>query len=97
MKVETVETATARRVAEQEATRDQLTYGLESLLVDLATNRWLQDLKLQDLKPETATVLAGMLLGYADRAKNLHAQMIELAASLAKTTLVARLERTTKK
>jgi len=82
--IETVETANARRTAEQEANRDQLTYGLESMLVDLATNRWLQDLKLQDMKPEVATVLAGMLLGYVDRAKNLHAQMLELAASLTK-------------
>jgi hypothetical protein len=90
-KVETskVENLTARRVreqeAEREANRDQLTYGLESLLVDLATNKWVNDLKPQDLKPEVTTVLAGMLLGYVERAKNLHTQMVALAASLGGT------------
>lgn len=67
-----------------ENNRDQLTFGLESLLVDLATDTWVSGLKPQDLKPEINSVLAGMLLSYTTRARNLHNQMLELAAALAK-------------
>lgn len=72
------------KAAEQEANRDQLTFGLESLLVDLATDKWVAELKPQDLKPEVNSVLAGMLLAYTVRARSLHTQMVELAATIAK-------------
>ena len=83
-RVRAVDPAVSKKLAEQEANRDQLTYGLESLLVDLATDQWLAGIKPADLKPDLNTTLAGMLLAYATRARNLHKQMEELAASLRK-------------
>ena len=70
----------SKAATELEAARDQLTYGLESLLVDMATDNWVAGLKPQDLKNEVLVALAGMLLGYTVRARNLHAQMLELAS-----------------
>ena len=73
-------TPPSKAATELEAARDQLGYGLEAMLVDMATDQWVAGLKPQDLKKEVLAALAGMLLAYTVRARNLHAQMTELAS-----------------
>ena len=67
---------------------EALAYGMESMLVELATDPFLASLKPTELKPELMPVLAGMLLGYAVRARALHKDIL-LAVQGAKAAAVA--------
>lgn len=61
----------------------ELSYAMEALVVELATDPWLSTLKVAELKPDAMPVLAGMLLAWHARAKALH-QDILAAVAMAK-------------
>lgn len=66
----------APRTAPPPSTEDlelQLVYGMESLVTELGHESL--NIKLADLKPESYALLAGMLLGYSSRARQLLGDM----------------------